>query len=124
MKKLYRVTDPCPKSDYYQTFGIPGTHNLLNIQDEKFHSKRKRSVAGLYSVSNLLHYESAVDTTNAILRDKMLQLSQSDAMVNIPKLCQYYAFDVIGQITVRPCFSRVPRSIAIAHMGIANPEFK
>ncbi|GKT76951.1 pisatin demethylase [Colletotrichum tofieldiae] len=101
MKKLYRVTNAYPKSDYYQLFGVPNAPNLLNIQDERFHSKRKRSVAGLYSVSNLVHYESAVDITNVILRDKMLQLVQSGATVDFPRLCQYYAFDVIGQITVK-----------------------
>ncbi|KZL68822.1 Pisatin demethylase [Colletotrichum tofieldiae] len=107
MKKIYKATNACPKSDYYKPFGLPGVHNLLNILDEKFHSKRKRSVAGLYSVSNLVHYESAVDTTNVILRNKMLQLMEGGDAVNIPKLCQYYAFDVIGQITWNDNFNMI-----------------
>lgn len=51
-------------------------------------------------MSTLLSYEEFVDRCKATLCQKMDELSRSSVAVPVPEWMQYYAFDVIGEISV------------------------
>ena len=57
-------------------------------------------MAGLYSLSSLVHYEDAVDRMNSVCVRKFSQFAQEKRKMLVPEFMQCYAFDVIGEITV------------------------
>jgi hemoglobin-like flavoprotein len=94
------VSKTFTKTHFYNTNGDPRMPNIFNMKDEKLHSQRKRSLASLYNMSTMVHYEEAVDTMNSILIRKLDQYAVTNQELNLPAFMQYYAFDVIGKISV------------------------
>lgn len=64
------------------------------------HADRRRKVASLYTMSTMVAYESAVDRMTAVCLRKLGQILKEKRLVSVPQFMQYYAFDVIGEITV------------------------
>ncbi|KAF5264218.1 hypothetical protein FOXYS1_5004 [Fusarium oxysporum] len=82
------------KTHFYNTNGDPKMPNIFNMKDEKVHSQRKRSLASLYNMSTMVHYEEAVNTMNSILVRKFDQYAATNQELALPAFMQYYAFDV------------------------------
>ncbi|EUC43354.1 hypothetical protein COCMIDRAFT_101081 [Bipolaris oryzae ATCC 44560] len=99
-KTIYRIGNAFPKSKYYVPFGPQHESNLFNELENDTHRAMKRQLASLYSMSTLLSYEATVDNQTAIMRQKLENFAATGELVNIPKFLQYYAFDVIGMITL------------------------
>lgn len=76
--------------------------NLFSMRDEKKHANRRRRVAQLYTMSTMKNYEEAVDEVNMLFLSRMEELAGRGQVFSLPRWLQYYAFDVIGKITVRP----------------------
>lgn len=74
--------------------------NLFNLTDSKEHSMLRRKLANPYTMSSLVSYEPFVDECSSILLQKMTEFALNKDRVDLGKWFQYYAFDVIGQITV------------------------
>jgi cytochrome P450 len=90
------------KTGFYSAAGIPHLPNIFSMDDEKEHSDRKRRIGSLYSITSVMHYEPAVDKINRACIAKLTEWAAGSGMeVNVPDLMQRYAFDVIGEITVR-----------------------
>jgi len=51
-------------------------------------------------MTSLLSYEPFVDSQNAVLCEKLREFAVAGSLVDIPKWMQFYAFDVIGEMTV------------------------
>ncbi|KAJ4323746.1 hypothetical protein N0V94_001664 [Neodidymelliopsis sp. IMI 364377] len=92
--------NPLDKSKYYHPFGQPDEYNLFSEPSISAHSKIKRPIAQLYSQTNLLSYEPFVDTCNTILLKRLEEYAHSNDVLDVRELMQFYAFDVIGEITV------------------------
>jgi cytochrome P450 len=88
------------KSNYYNAFGDPSRGNLFTETNNQNHAKLRRPVAQLYSNNNLLSYEPFVDTCNNILLKRLREYSWTGNRLDVRELMQYYAFDVIGEITL------------------------
>jgi cytochrome P450 len=125
-----------PKSNFYNTSGDPARPNIFSMTSEKQHTQRKRKLAGLYNMSTMVHYEAAVDAVNSILKQKFSGLAESADAVNLPELMQFYAFDVIGQISVSPashntcsyssvltCFVHIDRTFGMIEAGRDIDDF-
>lgn len=74
--------------------------SLFSTTDETFHANLRRSVNSAFSMSALVQYEPFVDEVTEVF------LSQTEKLFAAPgKVCdfaewlQFFAFDVIGQIT-------------------------
>lgn len=92
------------KSDFYvvQQSTVKG-HNLASLfstTDNDFHAQFRRCVNSAFAMSALVQYEPFVDNTTKLF------LKQTEKFfVNNPEGCnftqwlQFYAFDVIGEIT-------------------------
>ncbi|KAL5320426.1 hypothetical protein ACEPPN_011230 [Leptodophora sp. 'Broadleaf-Isolate-01'] len=106
-KKIYALNAGYIKSGFYPVQqniakGKP-LHSLFNTEDEKFHAKLRRSVASAYSMSNLVTFEPLVDSTIAAfitqLRNRVVDRAGEDGVLDFGTWLQYYAFDVIGELT-------------------------
>jgi cytochrome P450 len=88
------------KSKFYYPFSQPDEHSLFSEPSISVHGKIRRPLAQLYSQTSLLSYEPFVDTCNKILLQRLEEYAQDGKALNVRELLQYYAFDVIGEITV------------------------
>lgn len=52
-------------------------------------------------MSTMAAYKSAVDRMTAVCLNKLGQIGLG-RLVSVPQFMQYYAFDIIGEITVSP----------------------
>ncbi|KAH6611813.1 pisatin demethylase [Boeremia exigua] len=88
------------KSQFYHPFGQPDEYNLFSEPSIAIHADTRRPLARLYSQTTLLSYEPFVDTCNTILLKRLEEHAQDGKALDVRELMQYYAFDVIGEITV------------------------
>jgi hypothetical protein len=73
---------------------------LFSTTDEQYHATLRRSVNNAFSMTALVQYEPLVDeTTERFLDQTEALFSSKNAICNFSQWLQYYAFDVIGQIT-------------------------
>ncbi|PMD47216.1 putative P450 monooxygenase [Hyaloscypha variabilis F] len=114
----YSITDPAAfktiyghgskfiKSKFYYAFGHPDLTklDLFSERDIASHALKRRRVSSLYSVTSLLSYEHFVDQNNLQLCSKLEQFAGTGRVFNVPTWMQYYAFDVIGSISVGKSF--------------------
>jgi cytochrome P450 len=74
--------------------------SLFSTTDESYHANLRRSVNSAFSMSALVQYEPFVDEVTRVFLDQTDRLFAARHKVcNFAEWLQYYAFDVIGQIT-------------------------
>ncbi|KAI8232534.1 Cytochrome P450 monooxygenase andK [Colletotrichum sp. SAR 10_86] len=104
LKTIYGLNKGFVKSDFYivQQSVVKGhsLQSLFSTTDNNFHSQFRRCVNSAFSMSALVQYEPFVDNTTKLF------LSQTERLfAGNPEGCdfttwlQFYAFDVIGEIT-------------------------
>lgn len=104
IEKIYRMHSPLLKSDFYHVILpmnkgkiLPG---LFATQDEGLHRMLKKPIGGIYSMSNLTSFESLVDKAIVYFMEQL-----DKRFVEPRQACdwglwlQYFAFDVVGEIT-------------------------
>lgn len=89
-----------PKSAFYSTFGMPNKTNLFSEPTNAKHAMMRRHLSKLYSTSTLLSYEIFIDSCTSILVEKLREFAKAGKRVHIPDFMQYYAFDVVSEMTV------------------------
>ena len=67
--------------------------------DEKYHDEQKKKVGGAYSLGQLLKMEPAVDSCVCLLMSRLSDLVSKDHSINLGEWLEFYAFDVIGEVT-------------------------
>ncbi|CAK7233233.1 hypothetical protein SEUCBS140593_008533 [Sporothrix eucalyptigena] len=100
---IYGTGTNLQKSDFYRVLQ-PLAHGrvvqgLFNTQDEALHRALKRPIAGIYSMTNLVSFEPYVDTTIRIFLQRMEEQQAKQPTVNLGAWLQFFAFDVMGEIT-------------------------
>lgn len=97
----------CEQSDFYpvqQTLakGVP-LKTLFTSTDEAFHAKLRRAVNNAYAMSSLVQFEPLVDSTTleflSQLKRRYANKSGHSGIVDFGKWLQFYAFDVICELT-------------------------
>ncbi|MCJ1479500.1 hypothetical protein MMC13_008186 [Lambiella insularis] len=74
--------------------------SLFSTTDETYHAQLRRSVNSAFSMSALVQYEPFVDETTEKFLDQTHTLFVSkNAVCDFAEWLQFYAFDVIGNIT-------------------------
>ncbi|KAH7160421.1 cytochrome P450 [Dactylonectria estremocensis] len=106
VKIIYELGGKFIKSDYYNPLLSPNPdeQNIFAIQDHELHKERRRKISSLYTMSSMVHYEKAVDEMTQVCISKMSQFAEEGRLIDIPHWMQYYAFDVIGEITFNKSF--------------------
>ena len=74
---------------------------MFNTTDERYHAKLRRAVNNAFAMSTLVQFEPLVDSTTT---EFLKQLSQRYAdkpheICDFGQWLQFYAFDVIGELT-------------------------
>ncbi|KAJ6055375.1 hypothetical protein N7444_004473 [Penicillium canescens] len=124
LKKIYAFGGKFPKSEFYDPQGNPFRKNIFNVRDMTDHADRRRKYASLYSMSTMVAYEDAVDRMTAVCIRKMQQFLSEERSISLPQFMQYYAFDVIGEISVDDNFGMMEKEgdtgdlIKSVHAGI------
>lgn len=73
---------------------------LFNTQDLSLHRAMKRPIAGIYSMTNLVEFEPYVDSTISFFLQRLEEIQhQSQRACDLGEILQWFAFDVIGEIT-------------------------
>ncbi|KAF9878697.1 hypothetical protein CkaCkLH20_03597 [Colletotrichum karsti] len=104
VSKVYSVKNGFPKSSFYavqqQLVNGKATQTLFTTLSDAFHARIKRPVANAYSMTTLTDYEPLVDSS---IESLFAELDQRYASKGLPvplfEWFQYYAFDVIGELT-------------------------
>lgn len=74
--------------------------SLFSTTDEQYHAQLRRSTNSAFSMSALVQYEPSVDSATAIFLDQTESLfSSRNAVCDFAQWLQWYAFDVVGEIT-------------------------
>ncbi|GFF83477.1 hypothetical protein CNMCM6936_003225 [Aspergillus lentulus] len=109
----------------YEAFSEPHNQTLFSFRDTKAHAKSRRSMASLYSMTTLISYEYAVDHQNTVLREEMLKFANKKTHVSLPQFLQFYAFDVISEITSATDVKFLPSlgSFSLMHLTSDSPYF-
>ncbi|RSL84570.1 hypothetical protein CEP51_003790 [Fusarium floridanum] len=100
VKTIYRIGNAFTKSRYYEPFGTPEFHNLMNALDNKDHATLRKQIASVYTMSALLSYENLVDAQTTIMKEKMQGFANQGDIIDLPQFLQFYAFDVVATITI------------------------
>ena len=102
VKTVYGHGSKFVKSKFYHPFGNPDRSKRDLFTDEKIdsHAANRRKIAALYSVTSLMSYEPYVDKCNELLCSRLHEFAAERRSIDMPTWLQYYAFDVIGEISV------------------------
>ncbi|KAK6207097.1 hypothetical protein LQW54_007526 [Pestalotiopsis sp. IQ-011] len=104
LKTIYGLNKGFIKSDFYivQQSVVKGHRlaSLFSTTDNDFHSQFRRSVNAAFSMSALVQYEPFVDNTTKLFLDQTEKLFANNIDgCDFTRWLQFYAFDVIGEIT-------------------------
>jgi hypothetical protein len=85
--------------------------SLFSTTDEQFHAQLRRCVNNAFSMSAMVQYEPGVDVITERFLDQTQKLYASEHNpCDFAQWLQYYAFDVIGQITYSKSHGFVDRN--------------
>ncbi|KGO65675.1 Cytochrome P450 [Penicillium italicum] len=96
LKTIYGINKGYQKQQLAK--GRP-TPTLFSTIDENFHAAIKRPVSSAYSMSTLTEFEPFVDKTIETLFGRLDEFVAGAKVCDIAAWLQYYAFDVIGELT-------------------------
>ncbi|KAK5303668.1 hypothetical protein LTR99_005430 [Exophiala xenobiotica] len=104
LKTIYGLNKGFTKSGFYpvQQAVKDGKRlpSLFSTTDESYHANLRRSVNNAFSMSTLVQYEPGVNETIEVFLDQTDRLyANPNRVCDFAEWLQYFAFDVIGQIT-------------------------
>lgn len=100
-KAVYGVGSKMPKSSWYEGWKHPSPDRwtLFPDRDIKRHAETRKKFQGLYAMSSLKGYEAYVDECAEIFEQRLREAADDGGVIDMARFFQYYAFDVIGDIT-------------------------
>ncbi|KAI1064255.1 hypothetical protein LB506_008055 [Fusarium annulatum] len=107
--KFYPVQQALAKGKRLET--------MFNTDNDKYHARLRRSVSNAYAMSTLVTFEPFVDSTSAeFIRQLKLRFSDRTGGAGICDFgawLQFYAFDVIGELTFSKRLGFVEKGVDI-----------
>lgn len=98
---IYGATENFKKTAFYPIQCISWRKqpemNLFSTRDSEQHRVEKRKVGAAYSLGNLLAMEDQIDSCTRLFCDRMEEAKKSP--IDLGAWLQYYAFDVVGELT-------------------------
>ncbi|KIY02977.1 uncharacterized protein Z520_01442 [Fonsecaea multimorphosa CBS 102226] len=73
--------------------------NLFSTRDPEYHRIEKRKIGAAYSLPNLLQSEAAIDSCVNLFMDRLNEFASKREPVDLGAWLQYFAFDVVGEVT-------------------------
>ncbi|PWY74280.1 cytochrome P450 [Aspergillus heteromorphus CBS 117.55] len=109
------------KGSWYAIFSLPDYHyvNQMSERDPQRHIRKSRNVAAGYALSNIIRSEAQVDALLAQLEARFDELIAAGQPVEFDRWFNYFAFDVVGEVTFSSPFRFLATGTDIRH-AIAN----
>ncbi|KAJ6008900.1 hypothetical protein N7522_003916 [Penicillium canescens] len=106
IRTIYSHSSNFVKAPWYLASSNPNSESrdLFTDLDPRSHAKNRRKVASLYSMSSLIPMESCVADCTNVLIERFTEFAKSRQTFNLQNWIQFYAFDVIGLITLNKRF--------------------
>ncbi|KAH7171270.1 cytochrome P450 [Dactylonectria macrodidyma] len=137
VKSIYGHTSNFGKTKFYIPFGTKDNDDLFTDPNIARHAHQRREIASAYSMTSLVELEPFVDECTRIMCERLRDLfAQSRTPVDLASWLQYYAFDVIGQITfsqpfgfmsegmdVQDCIAKLERYLVHGALFTVMPEY-
>jgi cytochrome P450 len=104
IKAIYGLNKGYIKSDFYIVQqAISNGHrlpSLFSTTDENFHAQLRRCVNSAFSMTTMVQYEPMVDSTTELFLSQTEELyAKTGKTCDFSTWLQFYAFDVIGEMT-------------------------
>ena len=121
IKPAYGVGTKFNKGQWYMGWQHPeeGRFTLFTDLNKQRHADNRKQFQSMYSMSSMVHYEAYVDECTKIFTNKLTAFAKKQEAINIHTWFQYYAFDVIGDITYSRRFGFMEKGGDVNHL-IAN----
>ncbi|KAH9215294.1 cytochrome P450 [Leptodontidium sp. 2 PMI_412] len=100
-KIIYGHGGQFEKSPWYYASGgaKPSETNIFAERKSSVHADIRRKVAFTYSMTALIKMEQYVDNCSILFRKRLSEFSESGVAIDMARWFQFYAFDVIGELT-------------------------
>ncbi|KAF2101842.1 pisatin demethylase [Rhizodiscina lignyota] len=104
IKIIYGLNKGFTKSDFYPVQNAVSkgrrVQSLFSTLNEAYHARYRRCVNSAFAMTSLVSYEPLIDSTmDAFLSQTQKLFANTGESCKFNKWLQYYAFDVIGEIT-------------------------
>ncbi|EXJ81716.1 hypothetical protein A1O1_07781 [Capronia coronata CBS 617.96] len=100
---FYNIKENYTKSGFYPIQCVSWKKqpemNLFSTRDPNYHRVEKRKVGAAYSLPNLLESEEAIDSCIKLFMDRLDEVAGKGQPVDLGAWLQYFAFDVVGEVT-------------------------
>lgn len=100
---IYNIKENFTKSAFYPIQCVSWKKrpemNLFSTRDPNYHRVEKRKVGAAYSLPNLLESEEAIDSCITLFMQKLDKFATDKKPVDLGAWLQYFAFDVVGEVT-------------------------
>ncbi|KAL3447830.1 cytochrome P450 [Aspergillus insuetus] len=102
IRQIYGAGSSFTKAPFYYAFGTADKprSDLFSELDNPRHAIKRKKVSSLYSMSALVNYETPIDGVTEKLCQSLDRFCTTGEAFDFPGWMQFYAFDVIGAITV------------------------
>ncbi|KAI0162906.1 pisatin demethylase [Pestalotiopsis sp. NC0098] len=109
IRTIYGPGSKFSKSDYYIPFGAPNMAHadVFSETSNSQHALERRKLSNMYAMSSLVSYEPFVDKVNGEFMDALAGHARAGRAFDLFSWMQFYAFDVIGEITLGRSFGLV-----------------
>ncbi|KAL2065505.1 hypothetical protein VTL71DRAFT_3175 [Oculimacula yallundae] len=118
--EIYGIGSKYLKTEFYTTMSVSykgsDMHSMFSERDGPQAKRLKSQVAQLFSMTNMKNYEPHVDDCSAIFTLAMEQAAKKGEVVDLGKWLQWYAFDVIANISFQRKFGFMERKEDVDNM--------
>lgn len=109
IRTIYGPGSKFYKSDFYVPFGAPfiDHKDVFSETSNAKHAIERRKTSNMYSMSSLVSYEPFVDEVNGRFMAALGDHARAGRAFDLFTWMQFYAFDVIGEITFGRSFGLI-----------------
>ena len=109
VRTIYSAGSDFAKSDFYLPFGPPTLHakDIFSEISKAEHARKRKACSQMYAMSTLVSYEPFVNKVNATFVARLTDFAQKQEPFDLFTWMQFYAFDVIGEITIGRSFGLI-----------------
>ncbi|KXG46432.1 Cytochrome P450 [Penicillium griseofulvum] len=109
IRTIYGPGSKFSKSEFYTPFGAPsmGHKDVFSETINENHAIERKKTSNMYAMSSLVSYEPFVDQVNGEFMSALADHAQHGRVFDLFTWMQFYAFDVIGEITLGRSFGLV-----------------
>ncbi|KAK5120582.1 hypothetical protein LTR85_006238 [Meristemomyces frigidus] len=101
--KIYNIKGNFTKTAFYPIWSMSWKKvpqmNLFSNRDEGEHREYKKKVANAYTLESLLKMEPSIDDCSKLFLTRLGEFADRNEAVDLGEWLQYYAFDVVGEVT-------------------------